>query len=452
MAQYLIQCTVRLQFAQIIRWRTILNRTNNFVSFLFGSAIFAASSLSACVGNVPDNEGSGESTADAAVEVTPDADVNSPDAGEIAPAQSYEVKGVVVDYFAANIGNILPVANAGLSTDGLDPQILSTADVTGNYTMDILQSSLFYLTATATGYAPSRNPSIQMLEEAIEQNQFAASIEGIARQYSGAGGVGTPIEIIAGTGIIMVELQRNNGMPAIDIPAADIVLTTIADPETPVGTAFLVDPLTTDLSPIETTPASVVDGQGKARAGFLNVPPGEYNVSIAIGGGGGGGGGGNGGIQTVLVTVLADGASFALSSTGGGGGGGGGGGNAAIVLDPNAPLGFTEDIYPILQTIADGGDGCATCHNAQHPLSFIGTPEETLVLLNADAIDPAGVPRIDLLNPADSPFVTNPVFEPVPNHPNAFWTVNSNHYIGSVAWITQGAALLRADAVLPPPE
>jgi hypothetical protein len=155
----------------------------------------------------------------------------------------------------------------------------------------------------------------------------------------------------------------------------------------------------------------------------------------------------------VQVTVSTDGITFARSSgVGGGGGGGGGGGNAAtIVLDPNAPLGFTEDIYPVLQQVVTGGDGCVGCHDAAHLLPFSGTPEDTLALLLLDAIDPAGVPRINLLVPAESPFVTNPVYEAIPNHPNAFWTVNSNHYIGILAWITQGAALLRADAVLPDP-
>lgn len=169
------------------------------------------------------------------------------------------------------------------------------------------------------------------------------------------------------------------------------------------------------------------------------------------GGGGGGGGGGTPDIQTMLATVDAEGATFVVSKgeSGGGGGGGGGGGQAAIVLDPNAPLGFSEDIYPILMSVADGGDGCVSCHNAQHILPFTGTPEETLALLNADAVDPAGVPRINLAEPELSPFVTNPTYEPIPDHPNAFWTTNSNHYLGVVAWITQGAALLRADAVLP---
>ena len=426
-----------------------LNQNRNLVTLLLSSLATASLCLSTgvlagCVGDTP---GAMNNDPDAGGGATPDAAPGAPDAGEIAPT-SYKVSGMVMDYFAGNIGTPTAVSNAALATQGLAPPVSMTADALGAYSMDILPASLFFVTVTASGYAPSLNAPTQVLDADVVRNQVAASLTGIARQYAGAGA----IEIIAGNGIVMIELQRNNGQPAIDVPLANIVLATLAAPEVPVGIPYLVDPLTTDLSPNDVTLVSAVDGQGTARAGFLNIAPGEYTLTVTIPpGGGGGGGGGDGDIQTVLVTVSADGATFAVSSAGamGGGGGGGGGGTPAIVLDPNVQLGFTEDIYPLLQTVAMGGDGCATCHDALHILPFIGTPEETLALLNLDAIDPAGVPRINLLSPAESPFVMNPVYEAIPNHPNAFWTVNSNHYIGTVAWITQGAALLRADAVLP---
>jgi hypothetical protein len=418
-----------------------MNLTRTFQRF----GIFLGTlSLAACVGAAP----GGEDPVDGA-----DAGAEEADAAVDPGPTPLEVSGKIIDYFANNITPGAIVANATLTTDGLSPAVEGVADALGAYTMDILPASLFYVNVTALDFVPSKNAATQVLDAALIQDQYAASTEGVARQYTGAGG-GVPILPIAGNGIIMVELQRNNGDPAIDVPVADIVLASVAAPEIPVGTAYLVDPLTTDLSPIDVTLVSAVDANNTARAGFLNVPPGDYTISVTIpAGGGGGGGGGDGGIQTVSATVLADGATFVnpASEAGGGGGGGGRGGQAAIVLDPNSPLGFTEDIYPVLMTVAEGGDGCVSCHNEAHILPFTGTPEETLALLNLEAVDPLGTLRIDLVNPELSAFLTNPVYEAIPNHPNAFWTVNSNHYQGIMAWIVQGAALLRADAVLPPP-
>jgi hypothetical protein len=381
------------------------------------------------------------------------------DAGPDIGPVPLEVSGKVIDYFGNVITPGAVVADATLTTDGLDPVVEVTGDALGLYAMNILPASLFYVNVAATGYAPSKNSATQLLDVALVQDQFAASILGIERQYVGAGGVGTPIIQIDGNGIIMLDISRNNGDPAIGVPVADIVLATVAAPDIPVGSAYLVGP-TTDLSPndivaapLEATIETVVDAAtGRARGGFLNVPPGDYTISVTIPGGGGGGGGGNGGIQLVQATVLANGATFVnTAGAAGEGGGGGGGGQAAIVLDPNSPLGFTEDILPVLMAVADGGDGCVSCHDAAHILPFTGTPAEVLARLNEGAVDPLGEIRINLLEPALSPFVMNPVYEAIPNHPNAFWTVNSNHYRGIIAWIEQGAALLRADAVLPIP-
>ena len=425
-----------------------LTRTIKRIGILLGTL-----SMAACVGSSP---GTNQVPAD------PDAGVDEPevDAGPDVGPVPLEVSGKVIDYFGNNLTPGAVVADATLTTDGLDPVVEVVGDALGVYAMSVLPASLFYVNVAATGYAPSKNAATQLLDVAVVQDQFAASTGGIERQYTGAGGI-APIEQIAGNGIIMLDISRNNGDPAIGVPFENIVLATVAEPLVPVGSAYLVDPLTTDLSPNDivvepllATIETAVDGTGRARGGFLNVPPGDYTISVTIpAGGGGGGGGGDGGIQLVQATVVADGATFVntAGAAGEGGGGGGGGGQAAIVLDPNSPLGFTEDIHPVLMAVADGGDGCVSCHDANHILPFTGTPEEVLARLNEEAVDPAGVLRINLLEPALSPFVMNPVYEAIPNHPNAFWTVNSNHYIGIIAWITQGAALLRADAVLPIP-
>lgn len=411
--------------------------------------VLGALSMAGCVGDPPGTEEQ-PGAADAG-------SVDEADAGDDVVVVPLEVSGTIIDYFASPLMPGKVVADAALSTDGLAPAIDAIADGLGAYVISVLPASLFYVNVTATGYAPSRNAPTQLLDEALLQDQYAASIVGIERQYVGAGGLGTPIIPVLGGGIIMLDISRNNGLPALGVPVANIVLTEAGIPDVPVGLAYLVSPDTTDLSsndivinPLEATIETIVDATGRARGGFLNVPPGDYTITVTIPADGVG----DGEIQVVQATVLADGATFVNTAGGGGdvGGGGGGGGQANIVLDPNSPLGFTEDIYPVLMAVADGGDGCITCHNANHILPFTGTPAEVLARLNEEAIDPIGVLRINLIEPALSPFVTNPVYEAIPNHPNAFWTVNSNHYIGILAWITQGAALLRADAELPIPE
>ncbi len=411
-----------------------MTRTINRIGIVLGTL-----SLVACVGSSP---GNGQQQGG------PDADLVEAevDAGPVVGPAPLEVSGTVIDYFQNNLTPGAIVADATLSTDGLDPAILATASPQGLYAMDILPASLFYVNVDGVGYATSKNSVTQVLDVALVQDQFAASTVGIARQYVGAGAVGTPILQIDGSGIIMLDISRNNGAPAIDVPFENIVLTTVADPLTPIGTAFLVDPANTDIAPNDVILVTAIDATTtRARGAFINVLPGDYTITVTIPAGGGG----NGGIQVVQATVLANGATFV--NTAGAAGEGGGGGQAAIVLDPLSPLGFTEDIHPILMAVADGGDGCVSCHDAAHVLPYIGTPVEVLARLNEVAVDPVDVLRLNLLEPALSPFVMNPVYEAIPNHPNAFWTVNSNHYKGIIAWIEQGASIDRAGAVLPIP-
>lgn len=359
-----------------------------------------------------------------------DLDAGPPaDAAIPKPYEFFPVSGTVIDYFNSTPDTLVP--SATVNTEGLRPQLDATADGAGEYTMDILADSLFFLTAEATGFVPSRNTPIQMLKTPIVRTVYVASEQGVAAQYAGAG-----VTAVAGNGIVMIELSKIDASAAVGIPVAGVTLTAIGQPNTPIGTSYMVDPSTLNLSANGTTPTSVADANGFARAGFLNVVPGEYNVNVVLPEGAG--------TQTIFIIVPPGGASFVLSSLNGEGRGA-----PTIVLDPSTKLGFTEDIYPLLQISALGGDGCAVCHDASHALNYTGGPALTLDQLMLDAMDPVGSPRIDMIDPEQSPFVLNPVYEDVPNHPNVFWTVNANHYKGIVAWIRQGAALLREDAVLP---
>lgn len=369
---------------------------------------------------------------------TTDATPTADSAGTVLPLQNYEVTGKVLDYFAVPE---IAVASAAVVTEGVNPAISATLDGEGVYSMEVLANSLFYLTTSAAGYVPSRSGALQMLASAIVRDQYIASTEGIARQYTAVG-----VTQQAGKGIVMVDLRDGDSEPIVGLASSSLALSTIATPNSSVSTPFFVEADGSDLSPSGTTPVSALDNYTipgapkeldfrRARAGFLNVDPGEYNVTVELPGGG---------TQTIFVIVPEGGVSFVTSNLNGDGRG-----EPTIVLDPESPLGFTEDIHPILQTVARGGDGCATCHVADFFLPFVGNAETTLGLLEMDAVNPAGAPRINLDDPVSSPLLQNPVYEDVPNHPNVFWTINSNHYRGILAWINQGAPLLRADAVLP---
>ncbi len=370
---------------------------------------------------------------------TTDATPTADSAGTVLPLQNYEVTGKVLDYFAVPE---IAVASASVVTEGVNPAISATLDGEGVYSMEVLANSLFYLTTSAAAYVPSRSGALQMLASAIVRDQYIASTEGVALQYTSVG-----VTQQAGKGIVMVDLRDGNSEPIVGLPSSSLALSTIATPNSSVSTPFFVEADGNNLSPSGTTPVSALDNYTvpgapkeldlrRARAGFLNVDPGEYNVTVTLPD--------SGGTQTIFVIVPEGGVSFVTSNLNGDGRG-----EPTIVLDPESPLGFTEDIHPILQTVARGGDGCATCHVADFFLPFVGNAETTLGLLQMDAVNPAGSPRISLSDPVSSPLLQNPVYEDVPNHPNVFWTINSNHYRGILAWINQGAPLLRADAVLP---
>jgi hypothetical protein len=89
--------------------------------------------------------------------------------------------------------------------------------------------------------------------------------------------------------------------------------------------------------------------------------------------------------------------------------------------------------------VAAGGLGCASCHTATGVAAVLAYDEPAAtVLMNMKAIP--GV--IDLATPADSLFLTKPLYEPAPyNHPNAtFLDTTDPDYKLLLRWIEQGAA------------
>jgi hypothetical protein len=138
------------------------------------------------------------------------------------------------------------------------------------------------------------------------------------------------------------------------------------------------------------------------------------------------------------VITAADGATLLVAGGQGGGGRGGGGGMAAHNLTNPT---FAADIYPVLQRVAAGGLGCASCHTlggqAGALLQFDLPAADVLAALTGVA----GRVVITAGSEATSTFLTKPLYEPAPvNHPNAtFLDINDPYYRMFLAWITQGA-------------
>jgi hypothetical protein len=349
-----------------------------------------------------------------------DADVTS----DAAPDPVVTLSGKTLDYFAP----AQAMDNVALASDGLDPAVTVTSAVGGAYELANLPTgSTFYVSAVRTLYRPTRSAPITIAAEPVTQDIYLMTLADVARQYAT-----TNNPLVAGKAFFAAELQRANGMPMIDVLLTDITLVDALDAPVPGVKGPYVFGSAGDVDPLLTTTAAY---GGTSRIAFLDVPPGTYSLKVNYTDGGGA-------IKTVTTSAMfaADGATIALSKPaggmGGGGGGGGGGMNPAQILNPK----FGTDIYPLLQRASAGGLGCGNCHTATGQaavLPFDGGAQITLDLMKARP----GV--IDLVAPADSLFLTKPLYEPAPvNHPNAtFIDINDEYYKLFLRWITQGALL-----------
>ncbi|MCX5748350.1 MAG: hypothetical protein NT062_38345, partial [Proteobacteria bacterium] len=250
---------------------------------------------------------------------------------------------------------------------------------------------------------------------AVTSDIYAMTIQDVKNKYTALGKAP-----IAGTAFVTVDLRRNNGTPLVGVPLASV---TLLDGQTPPQPVAGVVPYFYDTSGNPSTAELTSAAYGtplRARVAFIDVPPGNYQVSVTYPSGGVGDV-----TETVGITTVADGAVLAKTGNLAGGGG-------APITDPT----FATDIYPRLQTAAKGGLGCANCHTTGGPLPYDGPALATLDLIKAAP----GV--IDLVAPASSTLLTNPLYEPTPpqNHPNAtFLDVNDPDYKLILLWITNGA-------------
>ena len=315
------------------------------------------------------------------------------------PPQVLTVDGHVFDYFVFQ-----RVPEAAIATVGLAAEREATADDGGTYILiDVPASGLFRARVRPPGaqYLVTLDEEIELGEAASSHDLFAVAAADVERQHATAG-----LERAPGAGMVIVDLRDGAGAPLVGIAASALALVSPGDTRAPVfvGTLGDVDPALA---------ASVSDG-ARARAAFLNVPPGDWTLRID---------GGAAGATTVPIPVERDGVTLAR----------------AVVAPPPppGPLGFVANVFPRLQRAIDGGAGCANCHVAGgvgEVLVYDGAAEDVYAAIMAAP----GV--VDTAAPDASLLVSKPLFEVPANHPNATWlSVSHPDYRLLRAWIEQGA-------------
>jgi hypothetical protein len=338
------------------------------------------------------------------------------------PAQVQRVSGKAMDYFVPGT----PLQGATLTTDGIDPPRMATSATDGAFAMDdVPVGSQLFFSAARANYRPTRN-QVAVADAAVVQDVYLMSTTDINRQYASDGGK-TPA---AGRAFVVADLQRNNGTPLAGVPLTSVKLVDAANAPAPGVIGPYSFGATGDIAPAATQTEA---HGGKARVAFLDVPAGRFSLKVTYLDG-------QGQQQTLTtpVTTVEGGATLVRAGGTGGGGGtaGGAGGGGGGTLNPR----FATDVFPRLQTAANGGRGCANCHavGGQGAVAvFNALPTDVLAALKAKP----GL--LDLATPANSLLLTKPLYEAPPapqNHPNAtFVDATDPDYKLILLWIQQGA-------------
>ena len=365
-------------------------------------AVVGSLALAACVGTVGGTSQQG----------TPDAAPSG--GGPDAPAQpaAINVSGTVMDYFGA-----VAVPSAAYATDGMTPQMTGTAGADGSYALaNVPPASSFYVAVTGgANYYATRNDPITVKDASVMTNLYAVSMIDTQRQYSTLGLTRT-----TGDALVIVNLVKNNGTPLEGVAPADVTIVDSAGkPVTALGPYFFGP--NGDVVPIATVGTSTTYN-GTARLAYLDVPPGSWTINVSYKSG-------MGTTMTMAVPVMTTADGVTLSAT-------------SDVAAPTAPnpttLSFATDVYPMLQRAAQGGQGCANCHNATElagGLAYDGPAADVYTKIMAAP----GV--VVVATPATSLLLSMPLYETPPdNHPNATWLTNLDPaYVTIMQWITQGA-------------
>lgn len=233
----------------------------SFRRFLpFALALAAAAAPSACGGSGGSSNGS---------------DDDDDDGGT--PTPSVAISGTTTDYFTE-----LAVASALFGTEGLDPELGGASDGAGEFTLDVPGGSSFRL--RVSGVSGYRATSGDLIETgATDVAGIVAPLVAtadLARQYTSVGETAT-----AGRGALFVELWTPAGAPLEGVPASDVMLLDSA--ETPIGDVLgpYFFGAGGDVVDGTTLPVSTAY-DGRARVGFLDVPPGDLHATVTWSSGG----------------------------------------------------------------------------------------------------------------------------------------------------------------------
>jgi hypothetical protein len=270
-------------------------------------------------------------------------------------------------------------------------------------------------------WLPTRN-LIAIADASIDQDLYLMSTSDIGRQYATAGKTPT-----AGRAFVVAELQRSDGSPLAGVALTAVQLVGANDaPLAGVSGPYVIG-AAGDILPPPGGPTETTTYNGKSRVAFLDVPVGASSLKVTYTDGG------QPRTITTPVSTAADGATIVHSGGMRDGGSVPSGGGAQ---NPR----FATDIYPRLQTAANGGRGCANCHT----VGGIGS----VAVFNALASDvlaslKAKPGLINLADPPASLLLSKPLYELPPatqNHPNATYVdANDGDYKLIVRWIQQGA-------------
>ncbi len=356
-----------------------------------------------CVGGVPAPEQ--PDAPDADVDPGPFADASPSADPDAAPDPTgIRVSGTVRDYF-----NNTALQAAALSTDGLAPALSATSDAAGSYALtEVPPASAFYVRATMpTGYRATINEPTIVTDVSVARDQYVMSMVDAQRQHTTVG-----VAVEATTAIIAANLLAPDDTPMEAVLLADITLTDS------LGTAVGAGPyILGTVGDIDVALTETAAFGGRSRVAFLNVPA---NTTVTL---------------TATYEATAYTATFTTATDG-----------AHLVrvggtvpgITPAAPS-FTDDIYPVLQTAAKGGAGCANCHTLGGTMPTLRF-DDPAATVHAAILAGAGI--IDTAAPELSLMLTNPLYEDPPDHPNATWLdVADPSYQTLYVWIGQGAAL-----------
>jgi hypothetical protein len=382
----------------------------------------------------------------------------------------HDVSGTLRDYDEGGA-----VANLSITTEGILPAVTTMSDAEGNYMLqDVPAASAFFVTVAGVGggYRRTINPTVTVLDADVAADLMVVTEAYANRLYNSTGEEPAP-----NTSLVIADLRKPDGSALIGVPAAAISLQNGAGDPVGVG-PFFIGPIGNEIAIGQTE--TTADLTGRARIVYFDVPTGMNTLTIAaaapepmpgadagpldagllidaplidaplidaplidaLPGVDGGAGGGAMAAATATVVTSDGGATLVtVGSVGGGGGGmgtggGDGTGGGSVPLNPT----FGTHVYPILQSVANGGAGCGGCHKpggvAGGVIIYTDGPEAVHArITNGDRI-------VNLADPAASLLLSKPLYEQPPNHPNAiFLTTQDVRYRTILSWIAGGAPL-----------